>query len=203
MAHRWNQQFAGAEPYGGGLTAWVAAVPLTREDLKRAHTWLIVVAVLALLGGIVSILVPAITSVTMAIFIGWVLVFAGITTGVHAVTNRSVLRGLEAILTVIAGLYVLIFPLSGTVTLTFVLAVWFFAGGLLSLAAGTRPRAAPGRSMMLLGGLLSVVLGVLIAVELPSSAAWAIGLLVGVNLIFWSIRAIGTAQILKQRLNEL
>ena len=83
------------------------------------------------------------------------------------------------------------------------LAVWFFAGGLLSLAAGIQLRASRDRSMMLLGGLLSVVLGVLIAVELPSSAAWAIGLLVGVNLIFWSIRAFGTAQILKQRLNEL
>jgi uncharacterized membrane protein HdeD (DUF308 family) len=183
MAHRWNQQFAGPGPYGGGLAAWVTAVPLTREDLKRARTWLIVVAALALLGGIVSILVPAITSVTMAIFIGWVLVFAGITTGVQAVTNRSALRGLEAILTVIAGLYLLIFPLSGTVTLTFVLAVWFFAGGLVSLAGGIQLKAAPDRSMMLLGGLLSVVLGVLIAVELPSSAAWAIGLLVGVNLI--------------------
>jgi uncharacterized membrane protein HdeD (DUF308 family) len=203
MAHRWNQQFAGAEPYGGGLTGWVAAVPLTRDDLKRARTWVIVVAVLALLTGTVSILVPAITSVTMAIFIGWILVFAGITTAVHAVTSRSALRGLEAILTLVAGLYLLIFPLSGTVTLTFVLAVWFFAGGLFSLAAGIQLRAAADRSMMLLGGLLSVVLGVLIAVELPSSAAWAIGLLVGVNLIFWSIRAIGTAQLLKQRLNEL
>ena len=203
MAHRWGQQFAGAEPYGGGLNAWVSAVPLTREDLKRARAWLIAVAVLALLGGIASILVPAITSVTMAIFIGWVLVYAGITTGVHAVTNRTALRGLEAILTVIAGFYLLIFPLSGTVTLTFVLAVWLFAGGLLSLAAGIQVRAASGRSMMLLGGLLSVVLGVLIALELPSSAAWAIGLLVGVNLLFWSIRAIGTAQILKQRLSEL
>jgi uncharacterized membrane protein HdeD (DUF308 family) len=203
MAHRWNQQFAGAEPYGGGLTAWLAAVPLTREDLRRARAWLIAVAVLALLGGIVSILVPAITSVTIAIFIGWVLLFAGITTGVHAVTNRAALRGLEATLTVIAGLYLLIFPLSGTVTLTFVLAVWFFASGLLSLAAGIQLKAAPERPMMLFGGLLSIVLGVLIAAELPSSAAWAIGLLVGVNLIFWSIRAIGAAQILKQRLNEL
>jgi uncharacterized membrane protein HdeD (DUF308 family) len=203
MAHRWNEPFAGAGAYGGDPTTWVAAWPLTREDLKRARTWLIVVAVLALLGGMVSILVPAITSVTMAIFIGWVLVFAGITTGVHAVTNRAALRSLEALLTVVAGLYLLIFPLSGTVTLTFVLAVWFFAGGLLSLAAGIQPRTAPGRWTMLLGGLLSVVLGVLIAVELPSSAAWAIGLLVGVNLIFWSIRAIGTARILEQRLNEL
>jgi uncharacterized membrane protein HdeD (DUF308 family) len=56
---------------------------------------------------------------------------------------------------------------------------------------------------MLLGGVLSIVLGLLIAVELPSSAAWAIGLPVGVNLIFWNIRASAAAQILVRRSSQL
>jgi uncharacterized membrane protein HdeD (DUF308 family) len=64
-------------------------------------------------------------------------------------------------------------PLSGTVTLTFVLAVWFVASGLVSLAtAAQRGSAVPGRAMMFFSGVLAVLLGILIAVELPSSAAW-------------------------------
>jgi uncharacterized membrane protein HdeD (DUF308 family) len=43
------------------------------------------------------------------------------------------------------------------------------------------------------------VLGILIAVELPSSAGWAIGLLVGINLIFWGVRALVGARLLKMR----
>lgn len=51
---------------------------------------------------------------------------------------------------------------------------------------------------MLLGGVLAIVLAVLIALDLPSSAAWAIGLIVGVNLIFWGTRTLVAASLLKR-----
>ena len=182
----------------------IASVPLTPEELKRAHTWLMIVGIFALISGVVSLAVPIITSVTIAILVGWVLVFGGIAIGGHAVSHHEPLRGLEAIVTFLAGLYVLVFPLSGTVTLTFVLAVWFFATGLFSLAAAAaaRQRGAPERAIAFLGGAISILLGILIAVELPSSAAWAIGLLVGINLIFWSVRAFIGARLLKQLLQN-
>ncbi len=102
----------------------------------------------ALIVGLVAILVPAIASVTIALFIGWILVAGGIAMAIQAVSNRVHLRALEALLTLIAGLYVVIYALSGTVTLTFVLSVWLFATGVLSLLTathgwGARPR--PGR----------------------------------------------------------
>ncbi len=114
--------------------------------------------ILALIAGVVSILVPVLESVTMAIFIGWLLVFAGTTMAIHAISNRLLVRALEALLTFLAGLYVLVFPLSGTVTLTFVLAVWFFATGILSLTLAVQWRDAPGAWMQGLGGAVSVVL---------------------------------------------
>jgi uncharacterized membrane protein HdeD (DUF308 family) len=57
-------------------------------------------------------------------------------------------------------------------------------------------RDAPFAWFSALGGVLSIVLGVLIAASLPSSAGWAIGLLVGINLIFWGVRALMGAQLL-------
>jgi uncharacterized membrane protein HdeD (DUF308 family) len=200
MAQQWNEQWARAEGYPGGLAAWIAGAPLAPEEMRRARTVLFVSAALALLGGLVAIAVPIVASVTIAVFIGWVLLFGGITAAVHAVSHRAPLRGLEALITLAAGLYLLVFPLSGTVTLTFVLAVWLFASGLLSIAAAMQRAAAEGRAMALLGGGVSILLGVLIAVELPSSAAWAIGLLVGVNLLFWSVRALAAARLLGKRL---
>jgi uncharacterized membrane protein HdeD (DUF308 family) len=203
MAQQWNEEFARAHAYPGGLAAWAAA-PLTSEEAKRARRMLLAVSVLALIAGAVSIVIPAVTSVTMTIFVGWVLLFAGVAMASNAISSRSGSRGVEAVLAVLAGLYLLVLPLSGTITLTFVLAVWFFASGLTSLAVGVRgPAPWPGdRAMAVLGGVLSVLLGVLIAVELPSSAGWAIGLLVGVNLLFWGARAIVAARMLGRHPTE-
>jgi uncharacterized membrane protein HdeD (DUF308 family) len=159
---------------------------------------LIVAGIVALISGLVAIAVPIVASVTIAILVGWVLVVAGIAMGARAVSNRAPVRALEAAVTLIAGLYVLIFPLNGTVTLTFVLAVWFFATGVLVSAHALEQRGGPEAWMAGISGLLSVILGFLIAASLPGSAAWAIGLLVGINLIFWGIRALFAARLLKE-----
>jgi uncharacterized membrane protein HdeD (DUF308 family) len=140
--------------------------------------------------------VPVLASVVTAIFIGWVLLVAGVAMAVYAVSRRSVLRGVEALLTLIAGLYILVFPLSGTVTLTFVLTVWLLASGVVSLSRALQWRGAPEAWITALGGILSIVMGFLIAASLPSSASWAIGLLVGIDLIFWGIRALVGARLL-------
>jgi uncharacterized membrane protein HdeD (DUF308 family) len=204
MAHQWNEEFTRAHTYPGGQLAWAAA-SLTSEQVKRARRVLLAVAALALISGAVSIVIPAVTSVTMTIFIGWVLLFAGVTAAINTLPSRSGWRRIEAVLAILAGLYLLVLPLSGTITLTFVLAVWLLASGVTSLTVGIRGGEpwAGDRTMAVLGGVLSMLLGVLIAVELPSSAAWAIGLLVGVNLLFWGVRAIVAASLLRRLTEEM
>lgn len=182
---------------GFGQQFWTFGGLLTREEIRRARRWLIVAGVLALIIGIASIAVPVVASVTIAMFVGWVLVAAGITVGIHAVSHRASVRGLEALITLVAGLYILVFPLSGTVSLTFVLAVWLLASGVLSFIYAAQRRSEPGSWTYMFGSVLSVILGLLVAVGLPSSAAWAIGLLVGVNLMFWGLRALVGAWLLK------
>jgi uncharacterized membrane protein HdeD (DUF308 family) len=198
MAHHWREGFAGGLPFDDrDLESWLADAPGGEAEAHRARTRLIAVGWLALLAGVIAIAVPIAASVAIAIFIGWVLLATGVVTIVHTFSHPSLLRGFDGIVSFLAGLYLVAFPLSGTVTLTFVLAVWFFASGLMSLVAAARTRIAGERALMIFGGLLSIVLGALIAVELPSSAAWAIGLLVGINLIFWGIRALFAAQQLR------
>jgi uncharacterized membrane protein HdeD (DUF308 family) len=202
MAHRLSEPFAADVPGGRDFGPWLVGDRPIAEAVRRARKWLIVAGVLALVTGIVAVAVPIIASVAITIFVGWVLVAAGAVAGVYAISHRAGLRGLEALLTLIAGLYLLIFPLSGTVTLTFVLAVWLCASGVLSLIAASRRRDAPDAAMTAFGGVISIILGVLIAVSLPSSAGWAIGLLVGINLIFWAVRALVGARALRQLLEQ-
>ena len=119
--------------HAGGVGGWMLGTNLTGEEVRRVRRVLIAAGVAALIIGVLAILLPAVASVTIALFIGWVLVAVSVAMGIQAMSHRAVLRGLEALLTLIAGLYVIIFPLNGTVTLTFVLAVWLFSTGALSL----------------------------------------------------------------------
>src|SRR3954469_3341197 len=160
----------------------------TTEELKRTRRWLMIAGVLSLIGGIVAIVLPNVASVATAIFVGWLLIFAGALQVVDAFSTRdatrNALRVLLAVLTFAAGLYLLVAPLDGTFTLTVVLAMWFVAVGVARIVIGIADRGGAERWMMVLSGALSLVLGLLIALQLPESAAWAIGLIVGIDLVF-------------------
>jgi uncharacterized membrane protein HdeD (DUF308 family) len=162
---------------------------------KRARTVLILAGVFALIAGAVAIIVPAVASVATTLFVGWLLVFGGVIRAVRAFGAETHGRArawafVEAALALIAGLIMVIFPLNGTLGLTFFLSAWFLANGVVLLAAAFTLRPEPGWGWVALDGAVSAILGLLIAVSLPSSADWAIGLLVGVGLIFWGSRAL-------------
>jgi uncharacterized membrane protein HdeD (DUF308 family) len=173
----------------------------TAEELRRTRRWLMIAGVLSLLGGIVAIVLPNIASVATAIFIGWVLVFVSAMYVVDAFSTRDgrrmALRLLLAVLSFAAGLYLLIAPLDGTFTLTVILSMWFLAIGVARIAIGIADRGASWAGMMVLNGLLSLALGLLIALQLPDSATWAIGLLVGIDLVFSGALLIGVARSLR------
>jgi uncharacterized membrane protein HdeD (DUF308 family) len=159
-----------------------------------------IAGILALALGAVAIVVPAVASVGTAIFIGWILVFASGFQVADAIAvrhrGRMVLRLLLAVLTFAAGLYLLVAPLSGVFTLTVMLVIWFVATGIARLVIGLAELGVPGAGMTALTGMLKLLLGILIAEQLPSSADWAIGLLVGVDLLFSGASLIALARAL-------
>jgi uncharacterized membrane protein HdeD (DUF308 family) len=171
----------------------LAGAALT-DALRRNRRWLFVSGALAVLAGAVAIVVPAIASVGTAIFIGWVLVGSSGVLLVDAFAvrdlGRTAVRLLLALLTLAAGLYLVIAPLRGTFTLTVMLVIWFVAVGIARIVAGLADRGAAGAGPTVLSGVISLILGVLIGVELPSSADWAIGLLVGIDFFFYGISAL-------------
>jgi uncharacterized membrane protein HdeD (DUF308 family) len=170
--------------------------PEVREGLRRSWKALMVVGVLAILTGCVAILVPAVASVGTAIFIGWVLIvasgflFAGAFTA-HSI-GTVVLRLLWAFLTLIVGFWLVIEPDNGTLTLTLVLGIYFLFMGLTRIAIALAGRGRQGAGLVGLSGVAGLLVGILILAEFPSSADWAIGLLVGIDLIFagWALTSV-------------
>jgi uncharacterized membrane protein HdeD (DUF308 family) len=89
----------------------------------------------------------------------------------------------SAIVQIIAGGLIMAFPTTGKVTLTLILAAFFLADGLLRIIRAVQHREMPAWGFLLFDGLVTLALGVLILWSWPSTAAWAIGLLVGVDLM--------------------
>jgi uncharacterized membrane protein HdeD (DUF308 family) len=108
--------------------------------------------------------------------------------------TRMVLRLLMGALTVSAGVYLLAAPLDGAFTLTVILSMWFVAIGIARLVISVAGYETPGALMLGIGGALSLGLGLLIALHLPDSAQWAIGLLVGIDLCFTGTSMIAHAR---------
>lgn len=184
-------------------STWALVDLLSAEEIRRVRRVLLITGVLALLSGAAAIVVPIAASVTLTLFIGWMLMFYGAVSAFHAITAQApgrtkAWRLLNALLALIVGFYLVALPLNGTITLTFVLAVWFFGTGVFSLAAAWQHHGQPGVGWLTVDGVLSLVLGILIAVSLPSSAAWAIGLLVGIYMIWWGMDALIAAALLKR-----
>ena len=155
-----------------------------------------VVGVLAIIGGFVAIVVPAVASVATAIFIGWILLFVGAFLVAAAFSAHSVgtllLRLLWAALTVIVGLWLIIEPHNGTLTLTLVLGLYFLFMGVTRITVAFLGRGRPNAGLVGLSGVAGLLVGIFILAKFPSSADWAIGLLVGIDLIFagWTLTSV-------------
>jgi len=172
------------------------------EQLKRSRRSLMAAGVLAVIGGAVAIVVPALASVTVAIFIGWMLVFGSIFLFVDAFAVRDLgrvaLHGLLALIALAAGLALLLAPLRGTYTLTVLLVLWFALTGVVRIGVAVAERGLPGAGMTAFNGVVTLLLAILIGAELPESSDWAIGLLVGIDFLFFGFAAISAATALKR-----
>ncbi len=170
--------------------------PEVRAGLARSWKALMTVGVLAILIGCVAIVVPEVAAVGTAIFIGWILLVAGAFLVAAAFSAHSigtvVLRLLWALVTVIVGLWLIFEPHNGTLTLTLVLGIYFLFMGLTRVAVAFAARGQQNAGLVGLSGVCGLLIGILVLAKFPSSADWAIGLLVGIDLIFagWTLTSV-------------
>jgi uncharacterized membrane protein HdeD (DUF308 family) len=170
--------------------------PEVRAGLARSWKALMTVGVLAIAIGCIAIVVPEVAAVGTAIFIGWILLIAGAFLVAAAFSAHSigtvVVRLLWAALTVVVGVWLIVEPHNGTLTLTLVLGVYFLFMGLTRIAVAFMARGQQNAGLVGLSGLAGLLIGILVLAKFPSSADWAIGLLVGIDLIFagWTLTSV-------------
>jgi uncharacterized membrane protein HdeD (DUF308 family) len=164
----------------------------------RDHWLLFVVeGVVLLILGALAIVVPPLATLGVTIFLGWLLLISGVVGLVMTFMTRgapgfwwSLLSG---VLGVAAGFVLLAFPVSGALSLTLVLIAFFVVEGIASVMyALEHRRQLSGRwGWMLTSGIVDLILAAIILAGFPGTALWALGLLVGINMLFGGASLIG------------
>ena len=145
--------------------------PQVREGLAKSWKPLMWIGAIAIAVGCVAIIVPAAAAVGTAIFIGWILLFAGAFLIAAAFMAHSVgsliLRLLWALLTVAVGLYLIFEPHNGTLTLTLVLGFYFLFMGVTRVTAAFMARGQQGAGLVGLSGACGLLIGILVLAKFP------------------------------------
>jgi uncharacterized membrane protein HdeD (DUF308 family) len=149
--------------------------------------------------GIAALILPPLASLATAIFLGWMFLISGIGGLIVTYWARSTpgfwWSLISAALAVLAGGILLARPIQAVLTLTIVLAAYFLAEGVATImyALEHRRELSSRWSWLLISGLVDIAISFMVITGLPSSAEWAIGILVGINLLFGGASLIGMA----------
>jgi len=155
--------------------------------------------IILVLLGIAAIVLPPIATIAFTIIIGWIFLVSGILGLITTFWARQApgfwWALISAIIAIAAGVVLLLWPISGAVSLTLVLIAFFVVEGIASILYAIEHRnQLTGRwGWMLVSGIIDLILAAIIFSGLPGTAVWALGLLVGINMVFGGVALIGMA----------
>jgi uncharacterized membrane protein HdeD (DUF308 family) len=160
------------------------------QSIREHWVLFLIEGIVLVVLGILAILVPPLATITFTLFLGWLFLISGIMGLITTFWARHSpgfwWSLLSAVLAIAAGIVLLIEPLRGAITLTLLLIVFFIIEGVLSIMyAFEHKKELSGRwGWMLASGIIDLILAGIILIGLPGTAAWALGLLVGINMLF-------------------
>ena len=163
----------------------------TTTTRKKAIGWAIALSVLMIVAGLLAMIVPPAAGITVTLFVGWLLMFSGVAHFVYAFHRRRVGKivweVLIGILYTLAGIYLVLNPVMGLTSLTLALSIYLIMEAVLEFVLSFQLRPLPGWGWILMDGIVTLVLAIMIWSSWPASSLWAIGLLVGISMMFSGI----------------
>jgi len=169
------------------------------HEAQKNAGWLVALGVLTVIAGILALASPLLSGLTVVVLIGVALAIGGVARTIAAFSAGSFGQGALAfiggILTFAAGLILGAQPGIGLATLTLMFGGYLLIDGISSAVLAFHVRPVSGWGSILFSGAMAVILGFLLLREWPLSGTWAIGTLLGVNLLVsgFSIISVGSA----------
>jgi uncharacterized membrane protein HdeD (DUF308 family) len=168
---------------------FVAAQRAVVETMRKHWGLFLTEGIVLVILGLLAIVIPPLATLAVTILIGWLFLISGIV-GLITTFGAKGAPGfwwslVSAIIAIVAGVILLGWPISGTVSLTLVLIVFFLLEGVATIMfALEHRRELPQWGFLVASGVIDLIIGAIISAGLPESATWALALLVGINLLF-------------------
>ena len=170
--------------------------------VRQASTLTILWGVFLIVLGMFALASPLVAAVAVNVMVAWLIVLAGVVHLVVAFHSREagsvIWRLLVGLAYLCFGGYLIARPVAGVASLTLLLASLFLVEGIFNVVLFFRAPASMRSSWFLLDGIVTLLLGLMIYLQWPSSSAWAIGTLVGVSLIFSGVTRVMVALALRK-----
>ena len=161
-----------------------------RSAVREHFTLFVIEGIVLIILGVLAILLPPFATITVTIILGWLFLVSGVMGLIATFATRG-MPGfwwslLSALLAIAAGLVLLVQPMSGALSLTLVLIAFFIVEGVATIMYALDHRRELSRrwEWMLVSGIIDLILAGIILSGFPGTAVWAIGLLVGINMLF-------------------
>lgn len=152
---------------------------------RRSRKTLMVTSIVLILIGIVGIALPQFLAMAIALFAGWLLLFAGtiaLFITWHGFRDRWV-AWFKPFVLIAIGLLILLHPIAGTAALGLMLAIYFLFDGIAGVSSALDMRPQQGWGWLLFNGITSLALALILILGWPFSSAWLIGLFIGISLL--------------------
>lgn len=172
------------------------------EKSMPSVLWLTLVGVVLLVFGGVAIASPAVAGTSVVLVVGAILIISGVVQIVHGVGaaawSNKVLGLVLGMIALVGGMAVLAHPWLGLAALALVMAVYFAVEGIWKIIASFSFRPARGWLALLASGVVALLLAVMIGAQWPISGLWAVGVLVGVDLLMTGLAMLLLAWTVRQ-----
>jgi uncharacterized membrane protein HdeD (DUF308 family) len=158
-----------------------------RNAVRRHSLWYLVQGGLMVVAGVVALIYPVVSSVAVVVFLGWLLIISGLLQGINLVDARHVphfwLQLVSVVLSVIIGVFLARYPGEGLLTIALLLIVFFMIEGISKVIFSLTIRPFPNWGWVLASGVIGILLAFYLWSNLPLTAVWLLGVLLGIQLI--------------------
>ena len=162
---------------------------MDNETLRSNRSLVLFEGIAFLVLGILAIALPGLFTFGFEQLLGWLFLFGGLIQAYRTFKTRhspgTWASALAALLAIVVGFLLLAKPVQGVLTLTILLTIMFFLEGLFKIFMAASLRQYVNWGWLLLSGILSLAMAAIIYSGWPGTALWVIGLLVGINMLFF------------------
>ena len=154
------------------------------EILKKFRTHFVISGILLIIIGTIGIVLPTLMSLSVSMFVGWMLIIGGLISVYHVIKSyhKKWLAWLKPFILFVTGILLLLYPLSGVAALSLLLAIYFLMDAFAGFSFAFELHPFKGWGWMLFNGIISLILAIIFLIGWPLNDLWLVGLFIGISL---------------------